>query len=225
MVDILFDLGTRHDIPSVKDLAVSCREHEMYQDGTVYGRPQVMHAIVSPPSARSRFIELYKRNTLICREGNIGKQLYILLNGRISVSIEGTYVASIHAPGEAFGELSLFLEGRRTATLVAEEDTNVYVVEHKNIRQFVRHNSPRLFFSTAESLTQRIMHNVRRIRRMEQMARGGKGEEVIQLQSAPVEELGKAEIASLVSQLRILHEADPHPVLRGYLKQYETEAS
>ncbi|MCB0325056.1 MAG: cyclic nucleotide-binding domain-containing protein, partial [Bdellovibrionales bacterium] len=172
MVDKLYDIGVRHQLRMLCDLAALRRDTALYRDGELYGRPSVFHAVVSPPSTRSRYVELYKKNSLICREGSRGKQMFVLLSGKIVVMAEGLYVATIETPGEAFGELSLFLDGKRTATLIAEEDTNVLTIEHKNIRHFVRHRCPTFFMSSAQALAERVYQNVTRIDRMYALANG-----------------------------------------------------
>jgi CRP-like cAMP-binding protein len=220
MVDVLREIAERYDSPELLEMVNEFSESEMYRDGSAYQRPHILQAILSPPTARSRFIELYKKNTMICREGSIAKQMYVLLNGKVSVSAGGTFVTYISEPGEAFGELSLFLGGRRTATLVAEEDSHLYVVEHRNVVQFVRQKSPTLFVNIAESLAGRILRNVRRIDRIEQMLLGVDANADSELQPAAVENLGEAEVALLLDRVRAYQERKPTSVIKAYIKQY-----
>ncbi len=225
MVDVLFEIAERYHLPDVDNIAAAYHELEMYHDGSAYRRPSTIHAVLSPPTARSKFIELFKKNALVCREGGMGKKMYVLLEGKISVSAGGSYVTTIEQAGEAFGEMSLFLGGRRTATLVAEEDSHLYVVEHKNIRQFVKHKSPTLFLCIAEALSKRIWQNIYRFRRLNTMA--GNARVVIETGLKPAERelLGKAELSSLLKAVRAYHAEKPASVLKTYIEQYSKQVS
>lgn len=223
MVDVLAELAERHRIPTLVKLAEAYRQEEMYTDGSAYRRPNIIHAVLSPPTARSRFVELFKKNTLICREGGMGKKMYVLLEGKISVSSGGNYVGTIEQAGEAFGELALFLDGRRTATLVAEEDSHVYVVEHSNIRQFVRYKCPSLFLHLAESLSARILQNLNRIERLKMMMENEKVPVESGLTPSSKSQLGRVELMEFLKMVRHAQQESPKVVLRSYIEQYSKQ--
>ncbi len=77
---------------------------------------------------RRRLAEIGKRRTYaadetIVREGSTGTALYIVLRGRARVEREGTAIGQLSA-GDFFGELALIEEHPRSATVVANEETD-----------------------------------------------------------------------------------------------------
>ena len=76
---------------------------------------------------RRRLAETGKRRTYepgdtVVKEGSTGTALYIVLRGRARVEQGGTTLASL-VPGDFFGELALIEEHPRSASVIAEEET------------------------------------------------------------------------------------------------------
>jgi diguanylate cyclase (GGDEF)-like protein len=64
------------------------------------------------------------RGETLCREGEPGNSMYVLLEGRLVVSIRGSQVAVEH-PGDCVGEMALIQSRERSATVRALEDALV----------------------------------------------------------------------------------------------------
>ena len=60
-------------------------------------------------------------------EGATGASLYVLVDGRASVTIGGDEIRTL-GPGDVFGELALLAVGRRTATVTTTEPSRVLVL-------------------------------------------------------------------------------------------------
>lgn len=76
---------------------------------------------------RRRLAETGKRRTYdagddIVRQGSTGTALYIVLSGEARVERDGERLGSVKA-GDFFGELALIEEHPRSATVVADSDT------------------------------------------------------------------------------------------------------
>jgi hypothetical protein len=67
---------------------------------------------------RSPTFERLEAGQVLVRQGDPGNELFLLLDGLLSVEVDGTAVAEV-APGAVLGELALLRGGRRTATLRA----------------------------------------------------------------------------------------------------------
>ena len=67
---------------------------------------------------RSPTFERLEAGQVLVRQGDPGNQLFLLLDGLLSVEVDGTAVAEV-APGAVLGELALLRGGRRQATLRA----------------------------------------------------------------------------------------------------------
>ena len=61
----------------------------------------------------------YDQNTAIVKEGQVGVLMYVVLEGRLAVSIQGKLVEKI-GPGGVFGEMALVDRTPRLATVVTE---------------------------------------------------------------------------------------------------------
>ena len=55
---------------------------------------------------------------VLCREGQIGRQAFVILAGQAAVDIGGARVGTL-APGEVVGDMALIDRGRRSATVTA----------------------------------------------------------------------------------------------------------
>jgi hypothetical protein len=67
---------------------------------------------------RSPTLERLEAGQVLVRQGDPGNQLFLLLDGLLSVEVDGTAVAEV-APGAVLGELALLRGGRQQATLRA----------------------------------------------------------------------------------------------------------
>lgn len=63
----------------------------------------------------------YNKDDIICEQDTIGKEMYLIKEGEVSVFISGSPLAAL-GPGEIFGEISLFYNVKRTATIKATKD-------------------------------------------------------------------------------------------------------
>jgi MFS superfamily sulfate permease-like transporter len=73
----------------------------------------------------------FSRGTEIFREGDPGKELFVLVQGRASVYLrqpDGEIRLATFAPGTIFGELAILDAGPRSATVVADEDVICHVL-------------------------------------------------------------------------------------------------
>lgn len=63
----------------------------------------------------------------LVRQGEIGREMFILVNGEATAKRNGRKVATL-GPGAAFGELSLLDRGPRTATVTADTECTLLVM-------------------------------------------------------------------------------------------------
>lgn len=68
-----------------------------------------------------------KAGTEVVREGEPGREAFIIVSGTAAVKRNGRRIATL-GPGDAFGELALLDHGPRTATVVADTDLEVLVL-------------------------------------------------------------------------------------------------
>lgn len=70
--------------------------------------------------------------TVLCEQGSVGREAFVLVKGTADVHRNGKKVATI-GPGTCVGELSLLDHGPRTATVTASTDLEVLVI---GVREF-----------------------------------------------------------------------------------------
>jgi CRP-like cAMP-binding protein len=63
----------------------------------------------------------------LCEQGSIGREAFIILDGKAEVKRNGRKVATL-GPGDCFGELALLDHGPRTATVTAATPLKVLVI-------------------------------------------------------------------------------------------------
>ncbi|WP_126146810.1 mechanosensitive ion channel domain-containing protein [Synechococcus elongatus] len=92
---------------------------------------------------------------VLCREGELGEEFYLILNGRFSVQVKDREeaIATLES-GNFFGELAVMLDIPRTATVVALEPGTLFVVDRNNLRHLLE-RCPNLSQVMAEQLAQR----------------------------------------------------------------------
>lgn len=68
----------------------------------------------------------------LCRQGDLQSDVFVLVDGEASVTIDGKQVATV-GTGEVVGELSMETGGRRTATLEAITPLHVVVLDRREV--------------------------------------------------------------------------------------------
>lgn len=113
----------------------------------------------------------YPRGRVICREGQAGNCMYIILKGRVTVTInsasEHPEIVDVLNAGSFFGEMAL-LEGKpRTATVSAEmEDVIALEVDKDSFPELLK-NAPQIAYKIMAGLNDRLNHMIAEIERMD----------------------------------------------------------
>ena len=92
----------------------------------------------------------------IVRQGSHHHHAYMVVSGGASVTIGDDTVGSI-GPGEIIGEVSMFDPGPASATVVANNKTDLMVIEHSDFQNVLREH-PELSLTILRTLARRY-HN------------------------------------------------------------------
>jgi CRP-like cAMP-binding protein len=91
---------------------------------------------------------------VLCREGHLGRQFFLILDGTVEVTRGGRKVASIGA-GEVVGEASLVSRLPRNATVTVTEPARALVVTSRDFTQLLE-VSPMIQGKVARALADRV---------------------------------------------------------------------
>lgn len=96
----------------------------------------------------------HREGTVIAREGERGIGLFLILDGRCSVSIGGKEKSKL-GPGSFFGEIALLDGGPRTATVSAVTDVRLLGLTEWVFRGLLAEH-PSIALKTLESIAGRL---------------------------------------------------------------------
>ncbi|MGI8552183.1 MAG: Crp/Fnr family transcriptional regulator, partial [Dehalococcoidia bacterium] len=100
-----------------------------------------------------------RRGALIVEQDSLGETAFILLSGEVDIVSESSdgrelLLARI-LPGEIFGEMSLLDSEPRSASALARQDSDVFVISRSELlAQLERH--PRIMLRLLQSLSRRL---------------------------------------------------------------------
>jgi CRP/FNR family transcriptional regulator, cyclic AMP receptor protein len=74
----------------------------------------------------------------LTREGELGSEFFVIVDGDVSVTKDGEEVRTLSA-GDFFGEIALLEDARRTATVTATTPLRFFVLTRQGFRSLVAH--------------------------------------------------------------------------------------
>ena len=69
-----------------------------------------------------------RAGSVLTREGDQGREFFVIAEGTATATLRGRRLASL-GPGDFFGEMSLLEHAPRAATVIAETDMQVFVLD------------------------------------------------------------------------------------------------
>jgi CRP-like cAMP-binding protein len=92
---------------------------------------------------------------VLAREGEIGHEFFVLVDGEVSVSKDGREIRTLSS-GDFFGEIALIWESpRRTATVTAAGPVRFFVLTRQAFRGLIDHH-PDIEAKVLECIEQRV---------------------------------------------------------------------
>jgi len=92
----------------------------------------------------TKFGREFPKGTVLFREGDGGKEMYVLQSGKIAISKKVRDVEKVLAelgPGEFFGEMAIISNKPRTATATVSEPARCLVIDPKTFEAMIRGNA------------------------------------------------------------------------------------
>ena len=100
----------------------------------------------------------YKKGTLISREGELSDHLYVVASGSLKiVKIKNGVktILSIVAKGETYGEIGLFNQAPRSASAIANEDCELWVIQRSALKKFLL-EMPEIAYNLLEVFSEKL---------------------------------------------------------------------
>lgn len=105
-----------------------------------------------------------RQGQVLFREGEIGEEMFVVLRGSIVISKPVTgrveQVLARISPGDFFGEMSLFDRSPRSATIQADSDATLLVLDREAMRRLTE-QSPRAAAAFFHALVQVFIERLR----------------------------------------------------------------
>jgi CRP/FNR family transcriptional regulator, cyclic AMP receptor protein len=92
---------------------------------------------------------------VLCREGDRGREFFVLVEGKVDVARNGRGVATLGA-GDFVGEISLLEPTPRTATVTAQTRLRFFVLAPKDFQQMLDEN-PSIERKVLRALARRVL--------------------------------------------------------------------
>jgi CRP/FNR family transcriptional regulator, cyclic AMP receptor protein len=92
--------------------------------------------------------------TVLCKEGEIGHEFFVILDGKAEVTKKGKRVTQ-RGGGEFIGEIALVEQVPRTATVTAKTPLRVFVLTSKDFHHLLEEN-PKVERKVLRALARRV---------------------------------------------------------------------
>ena len=95
---------------------------------------------------------------VLCTEGEIGEELFVILRGRVELSAAGTALTEL-GQGSHFGEMALIDATKRSATATALGDGKLLSINREDFFEILRKEAPlavKLLWSFVQELSERL---------------------------------------------------------------------
>lgn len=122
----------------------------------------ILATLTSPEEVSPDFnFQQYPAGSIILHEGDPAQEIYMLVSGKATVTVQDVEVGTVH-PGEVFGEISFFTKGTRSATVKAEGECLVQVMNRDDFLSLVKIR-PSMNIAITRTLSERLIDTNRRI--------------------------------------------------------------
>jgi len=108
----------------------------------------------------------FSGNETICKVGDPGDEMYIIISGKVKICIydengANEQIVATLAPGDYFGEMALLTGEPRSASVIAMEDSETFVL-HKNDFDVILEKFPSISLSMGKIVSKRLRDTLKK---------------------------------------------------------------
>lgn len=162
----LLELGEKTRFPDLKSLAAKQSSELIFETGKIFSHEKSSTQLEVKKEKLDDFNISFAPNSIICKEGDEGNEMYILNSGRIGILIGNEQVAEINEKGTVIGEIALLLGEKRTATLKAIDQVTLSIIKKDNLVEFHKTHED-IFLHMGITLSHGIHNNFQIIRNID----------------------------------------------------------
>lgn len=96
--------------------------------------------------------------TVLCREGKVGREFFVIVDGTADVTKGGKHLAS-RSGGDFVGEIALLTTSKRTATVTATTPLRCFILTQGDFRRVLEEN-PGVQLKVMKALAERLAADV-----------------------------------------------------------------
>lgn len=101
----------------------------------------------------------YSRGSIVLHKDEVGDETYLIMIGKVKVVVTHTggkeIILNILKSGDFFGEMAVFDNMPRSATVVAEEDCELLIISRESMNNQIKRN-PQIAFKLLSDMSRRL---------------------------------------------------------------------
>ena len=172
-VDQLRKIYEKLKIGWLSNLLNELTNNLVYTKGRAFMRSSSSASIKVNTANLNEYTFNLKAGSILCEEGDEGREMFILNRGALEVYIGGKKVADVNEPGTVIGEMALLLGEKRTATIKTVSECNITIIKPEDLKK-VAEKDKNFFLNLAVNMSKRLEHNCYLIREANELMRESK---------------------------------------------------
>jgi len=161
ILQLLFDEYNKRKLPWLKTFLKSYETSLLFKRGEIFAKAVDPVRIV-PSDAFVEQLTNIPRGSFLCKQGDEGREMFILESGTIDVVVNDKRVASFDERGTVIGEIALFLGEKRSAARRAAAPSVVYKINKEQLKSSSQKDTE-LLQTIVFSLAKKHLANIGRI--------------------------------------------------------------
>ncbi len=133
ILNVIFEEYHKRKLPWLKSFLQPYETSLLYKRGEIFAKA-VDPVRVIPNESFSEQMITVNPGTYLCKQGDEGRDMFILESGAIDVMVDGKRVTTFSEKGTIIGEIALFLGEKRSASLKVAAPSVIYKINKLDLK-------------------------------------------------------------------------------------------